>query len=108
MSFLSDALFSGGSTRLHGRKAIRKSQSHCGLLTPLAHLVRGPVEVLNNAVTPDRSLSTEDTAEAAADHEQILYLRMKDVGAASLVALSHANGTAGHITRRVDRRGNRA
>jgi TAG lipase/steryl ester hydrolase/phospholipase A2/LPA acyltransferase len=100
MSFLSDALFSGGSTRLHaGRKAIRKTKSHGGLLTPFAQLVKGPLEVLNNAVTSDESVSSEDTIGATADRKQILYLRMKDVSAVSLDVLSNANGTAGHIPR---------
>jgi TAG lipase/steryl ester hydrolase/phospholipase A2/LPA acyltransferase len=84
MSFLSDAIFSGGSTRLHagdsGRNVIRKSKSHGGLLAPLAQLIRGPAEVLNSAVASHGSVPGEEITVAAADRKQILYMRMKDVG----------------------------
>jgi TAG lipase/steryl ester hydrolase/phospholipase A2/LPA acyltransferase len=79
MSFLSDAILSGG-TRLHtvGQKdewkVIRKSKSYGGLLAPLAQLFRAPVEKLSDTVeSQDEGVLGED-----ADRKQILYLRMKD------------------------------
>jgi TAG lipase/steryl ester hydrolase/phospholipase A2/LPA acyltransferase len=86
MSLLSDTIFSGSSTRLHtgglknGRKNIRKSKSHGGLLAPLVQLARDPVGALNNAIGKQYNVSETDTLGADADRKQILYLRMKNVG----------------------------
>ena len=87
MSLLSDTIFAGGSTRLHGRggrngqKAVKKSKSHAGFLGPLAHLVRNPVGsfvgTLDDGLVPEPNAGT-----AEANRRQVLYLRMKDVGSA--------------------------
>jgi TAG lipase/steryl ester hydrolase/phospholipase A2/LPA acyltransferase len=82
MSFLSDTVFLGGSTRLHvagsqhgGGNVIRKSKSHGGFLSPLSKLVRNPVQSLGDVVGSHYNVIDED-----ADQKQILYLRMKNVG----------------------------
>jgi TAG lipase/steryl ester hydrolase/phospholipase A2/LPA acyltransferase len=86
MSLLTDAIFSGGSTRLHTRdeqhgcRSIRKSKSHGGLLSPLVRMARDPLGTLNNAVGTQNSVPVTDTLGADADRRQILYLRMKNVG----------------------------
>jgi TAG lipase/steryl ester hydrolase/phospholipase A2/LPA acyltransferase len=87
MSLLSDTIFSGGSTRLHapgqqhGRKNLRKSKSHAGLLAPLVQLARDPFGTLNNAVSHQRSVpGPDDALRDDEDRRQILYLRMKNVG----------------------------
>ncbi|KAJ4384274.1 Lipase 5 [Didymella sp. IMI 355093] len=80
MSFLSDTVFSGGSTRLHvagnqhgGGNVIRKSKSHGGFLSPLSKLVRNPVQSLGDVVGSHYNVIDEE-----ADRKQILYLRMKN------------------------------
>jgi TAG lipase/steryl ester hydrolase/phospholipase A2/LPA acyltransferase len=86
MSLLSDTIFSGSSTRLHiggdknGRKSIRKSKSHGGLLAPLVQLARDPIGALNNAVGIQHHVPETATLGADPDRRQILYLRLKDVG----------------------------
>ncbi|KAH8723976.1 acyl transferase/acyl hydrolase/lysophospholipase [Phaeosphaeriaceae sp. PMI808] len=93
-SFLTDSIFSGGSTRLHsdgtggaqnGHKVIRKSKSHGGLLSPLVQLVRDPVGTLSNAVSsnlrnvPETGTVTKtETLGTDAHRKQILYLRMNN------------------------------
>ncbi|KAJ8111119.1 hypothetical protein OPT61_g6213 [Boeremia exigua] len=85
MSFLSDTVLSGGSTRLHvagsqdiSRRTVRKSRSHGGFLSPLTKLVRNPVRSIGDAAgshytAPPRAISDED-----AGRKQILYLRMQN------------------------------
>jgi hypothetical protein len=86
MSFLSDTVFSGSSTRLHvagnqpsGGNVIRKSKSHGGFLSPLSQLVRNPVQSLGNAVSSHYNAPFQDALNDAS-RKQILYLRMKNVG----------------------------
>jgi TAG lipase / steryl ester hydrolase / phospholipase A2 / LPA acyltransferase len=80
MSFLSDTVLSGGSTRLHvaadQKSSIRKSKSHGGFLSPLTKLVRNSVQSIEDAVGGRYKAPDED-----AGRRQILYLRMKNVGA---------------------------
>ncbi|EUC47055.1 hypothetical protein COCMIDRAFT_91152 [Bipolaris oryzae ATCC 44560] len=83
MSLLSDTIFAGGSTRLHvrggqnGQKSLKKSKSHAGFLSPLAHLVRNPVGslvgILGDSNVPEQGVGTAEDAR-----RQVLYLRMKD------------------------------
>lgn len=88
MSFLSDTVFSGSSTRLHvagnhhnGGKAIRKSKSHGGFLSPLSKLVRNPVQSIGDVVGSHyNDAPFQDAAlDEDAGQRQILYLRMKNV-----------------------------
>ncbi|KZM19851.1 Lipase 5 [Ascochyta rabiei] len=82
MSFLSDTVLSGGSTRLHvaghQKSSIRKSKSHGGLLSPLAKLIRSPVQSIGAAVGNHYNASFQDALDEGADRRQILYLRMKN------------------------------
>jgi TAG lipase/steryl ester hydrolase/phospholipase A2/LPA acyltransferase len=101
MSFLSDTVLSGGSTRLHiagnqknGGKALRKSKSHGGFLTPLAKLVRNPVQTIGDVVGSHYNTASQDVLDENAGRKQILYLRMKNVGSRSEFWLSHANNTS--------------
>ncbi|KAF2476593.1 patatin-domain-containing protein [Lindgomyces ingoldianus] len=86
MSFLCDTILPGG-TRLHlggeaekyGPKALRKSQSHGGLLAPLVQLVRDPVRTIGSAVGSLSDVPESTVAsEAELDHKQVLYLRMRN------------------------------
>ena len=86
MSFLSDTVFSGSSTRLHvaesqsnNGRVVRKSKSHGGLLSPLAQLVRNPVQSIGNVVGSHYNASVQDALDDAS-RRQILYLRMNNVG----------------------------
>ena len=92
MSLLSDTLLAGTNARLHvkgdehnAHKAIRKSQSH-GFLTPLARLVRDPVHTLGNAIGSHYDTSLQPVAEDNTNQKQILYLRLKNVGAPTSAA----------------------
>ncbi|KAF1913874.1 acyl transferase/acyl hydrolase/lysophospholipase [Ampelomyces quisqualis] len=84
MSLLTDSIFSGASTRLHsrgerdGRRGIRKSKSHGGLLSPLVRLARDPIGALNTAVGTQQSVPATDALGPDPNHRQILYLRMKN------------------------------
>ncbi|KAF9698900.1 hypothetical protein EKO04_002971 [Ascochyta lentis] len=82
MSFLSDTVLSGGSTRLHvagdQKSSIRKSRSHGGFLSPLTKLVRNPVQSIGDAVGGRYSPSPQDALDEDAGRRQILYLRMKN------------------------------
>lgn len=87
MSFLSDTVLSGGSTRLHiagkqqnSGKIIRKSKSHGGFLSPLAKLVRNPVQTIGDVVGSHYNATCQDALDEDAGRKQILYLRMKNVG----------------------------
>jgi TAG lipase/steryl ester hydrolase/phospholipase A2/LPA acyltransferase len=87
MSLLSDALLAGTNARLHLKtddhsthKPVRKSQAH-GFLTPLAKLVRDPVHTLGNAIASPCDTKLHPVAEEVTNHKQILYLRLKNVGA---------------------------
>ncbi|KAF1934209.1 triacylglycerol lipase [Didymella exigua CBS 183.55] len=85
MSFLSDAVFSGSSTRLHvggiqhsGGDFIRKSKSHGGFLSPLSKLVRNPVQSIGDAVGSHYSAPSQEVLDEDAGRKQILYLRLKN------------------------------
>ncbi|KAH7078442.1 acyl transferase/acyl hydrolase/lysophospholipase [Paraphoma chrysanthemicola] len=84
MSLLTDTLFSGGSTRLHVKdtqrqgRALRKSKSYGGFLTPLAQLVRDPVGTLHNAVGNQCGVPGSDAAGAYADRIAVLQLRIRN------------------------------
>jgi hypothetical protein len=84
MSLLSDALLAGTNARLHLKtdphKPARKSQGH-DFLTPLAKLVRDPVHTLGNAIASPCDTTLHHVAEEVTNHKQILYLRLKNVGA---------------------------
>jgi TAG lipase/steryl ester hydrolase/phospholipase A2/LPA acyltransferase len=87
MSLLTDTIFSGAISRLHssregnGRRNIRKSKSHGGLFSPLVRLARDPIGALNAAANSQLSVPEEtDSLGADANHRQILYLRMQNVG----------------------------
>lgn len=87
MSFLSDTVLSGGSTRLHvaesrntGERVTRNSKSHGGFLSPLTKLVRNPVQSLGDALASHYPASVQDELDEDAGRKQILYLRMKNVG----------------------------
>jgi TAG lipase/steryl ester hydrolase/phospholipase A2/LPA acyltransferase len=85
MSLLSDTILSASSTRLHpggdnhGRKSVRKSKSHAGLLAPLVQLARDPLGALHHAVGSPSSVPDAATPRKDADRTQILYLRLKNV-----------------------------
>lgn len=86
MSFLSDTVLSGGSTRLHvegnqetGGRVIRKSKSHGGFLSPLTRLVRNPVQSLGAALTSQYTAPFQEELDQDAGRKQILYLRLKNV-----------------------------
>jgi TAG lipase/steryl ester hydrolase/phospholipase A2/LPA acyltransferase len=88
MSFLSDTVLSGASTRLHiagtpnqGNKPIRKSKSHGGFLSPLTKLVRNPAQSIGDVIGSNYDAPFQDTVDENAGRKQILYLRMKNVGA---------------------------
>lgn len=98
MSFLSETLFSAGSTRLHpgggrhGPQVLEKSKSDGRLLRPLVQLVRDPVGTLNNAANAQLSVPGMDTLGSDAQRRQILQQRMADVGTWHWwSSLSHAN-----------------
>lgn len=87
MSFLSDTVLSGGSTRLHvarhqttGRKQIQKSKSHGGFLSPLSKLARSSVQSIGEVIGSHHIAPVQDALDEDAGRKQILYLRMKDVG----------------------------
>lgn len=94
MSFLSDTVLSGGSTRLHvagnqdnvGR-VIRKSKSHGGFLAPLTKLVRSPLQSIGDVVGSHYSAPFQDARDEDVERKQILYLRMKNVGLRALGVL---------------------
>ena len=86
MSFLSDTVLSGGSTRLHiagnqrdSGKVRRKSKSHGGFLSPLTKLVSNPVQSIGDAVGSHYNAPLQDVLDEDAGRKQILYLRMKNV-----------------------------
>lgn len=90
MSFLSDTVLSGGSTRLHvaryqdnSGKVVRKSRSHGGFLSPLSKLARSSVQSIGEAINYSHNASSQNALDENAGRRQILYLRMKNVGTRS-------------------------
>lgn len=86
MAFLPDTLLPGSHIRRsdtgkHGKKVLRKSQSHAGFLRPIVRLVRDPIGTIGSAVG-NFSEGTVETAasQAELDRKQVLYLRMQNVG----------------------------
>ncbi|KAJ4325980.1 Lipase 5 [Neodidymelliopsis sp. IMI 364377] len=85
MSFLSDTVLSGGSTRLHvagnqknTSRVVKKRRSYGGFLSPLAKLVRNPVQTIGHAVGSHYNASFQDVPDEDAGRKQILYLRMNN------------------------------
>ena len=101
MSFLSGAVLSGGSTRLHVArqpddegKTVRRNKSHGGFLSPLSKLARSSVQSISEVVGSHYSAPVKDALDEDADQRQILYLRLKNVGTpGSGCSLSHANSS---------------
>jgi TAG lipase/steryl ester hydrolase/phospholipase A2/LPA acyltransferase len=82
MSLFSDALLSGGSTRLHIAEdghVVCKSKSHGSFLAPLTKLVRDPVQTLGNAIGSHYDTPFQSVADEVTNQKQILYLRLKNV-----------------------------
>lgn len=101
MSFLSDTVLPG-STRLYierggvavgreGRRTLRKSQSHAGLLSPLVQLIRDPVRTIGGVPHTVDDAVKQSPAHPKADRQQLLYLRMRNVSVKvlSLLICSH-------------------
>ncbi|KAF2000278.1 patatin-domain-containing protein, partial [Amniculicola lignicola CBS 123094] len=89
MSFLADTILpgsaglriGGGLPEKDGQRRQRTSKSHGGgFLAPLIHLVRDPVGAIGSAVGSYELADAAHAApEAATDHKQVLYLRMRNV-----------------------------
>jgi TAG lipase/steryl ester hydrolase/phospholipase A2/LPA acyltransferase len=116
MSFLSETVLTG-STRLYvggadttskdGRRTLRKSQSHGGLLTPLVQLIRDPIGTIGGAVDTFSTVSEIDISNGPViDRRQVLYLRMRNVSAITLHAMFKLTSDSGRVIRGMEVRRN--
>jgi hypothetical protein len=73
-------LLEGGSTNAKdGKRALRRSRSHAGLLTSLVQRIKDPARNMSN--TAGSAAPSPNKTAPAADQErkQVLYLRMRNV-----------------------------